>query len=47
MNLTELHIAFQQKIQDTNPIFEVTQRPTSFEVCNYFNKAIENISELI
>ena len=45
MNLTELHIAFQQKIQDTNPIFEVTQRPTSFEVCNYFNKAIEKYLE--
>lgn len=45
MNLTELHIAFQQKIQDTNPIFEVEQRPTSFDVCNYINKAVEKYLE--
>ena len=45
MNLIELQIAFQQKIQDTNPIFEVEQRPTSFEVCNYINKAVEKYLE--
>jgi hypothetical protein len=45
MNLTELQIAFQQKIQDTNPIFEVEQRPMSFEVCNYINKAVEKYLE--
>lgn len=45
MNLTELQILFQQKIQDTNPIFEVDQRPDSFSVCNYFNKAIDRFLE--
>jgi hypothetical protein len=45
MNLTELQIAFQQKIQDTNPVFEVEQRPQSFEFCNYLNKAVEKYLE--
>jgi hypothetical protein len=45
MNLIELQIAFQQKIQDTNPIFEVEQRPTSFDICNYLNKAVDKYLE--
>jgi hypothetical protein len=42
MNIVELQILFQQKIQDINPIFEVEQRPDSFTFCNYINKAIDN-----
>jgi hypothetical protein len=45
MNLTELQILFQQKIQDTNPIFEVDQRPDSFSICNNLNKAIDRYLE--
>jgi hypothetical protein len=40
MNLTELQIAFQQKIEDTNPIFKVEQRPETYVVLNYINKAV-------
>jgi hypothetical protein len=45
MNLTELQILFQQKIQDTNPVFEVDQRPDSFEICLYLNKAVDRYLE--
>jgi hypothetical protein len=45
MNLTELQILFQQKIQDTNPIFNVEQRPDTFTICNYLNKAIDRYLE--
>jgi hypothetical protein len=45
MNLTELQIAFHQKIQDTNPIFEVEQRPESYVILDYINKAVERYLE--
>jgi hypothetical protein len=45
MNLTELQILFQQKIQDTNPIFEVEQRPDTFAIANYLNKAVDRYLE--
>lgn len=45
MNLTELQILFQQKIQDTNPVFEVEQRPDSYSIANYLNKAINRYLE--
>jgi hypothetical protein len=45
MNLTELQILFQQKIQDTNPVFEVQQRPDTFTICNYLNRSIDKYLE--
>jgi hypothetical protein len=45
MNLTELQILFQRKIEDTNPVFAVEQRPESFVICNYLNKAIDRYLE--
>lgn len=45
MNLTELQILFQQKIQDTNPVFEVSQRPDSFVISNYLNRAVDKFLE--
>ena len=45
MNLVDLQILFQQKIQDTSPIFEVEQRPDSFTIVNYLNKAIDKYLE--
>lgn len=40
MNIVELQIQFQQKIQDINPIFGNEDRPSSFSIVNYLNKAI-------
>lgn len=40
MNVTELQILFQQKIMDVNPMFEVEQRPDTFTILNYLNRAI-------
>jgi hypothetical protein len=45
MNVIELQIAFQQKIEDTNPIFRVEQRPESYVVLNYLNTAVSKYLE--
>jgi len=41
MNIDELQIQFLQKIGDINPVFINEDRPSSFVVANYFNKAIK------
>ncbi len=41
MNLIELQILFQRKIEDVNPVFKDSQRPDSFTIENYLNKAID------
>jgi hypothetical protein len=41
MNINELQILFQQKIQDINPIFGLQDRPDTFTITNYLNKAID------
>jgi hypothetical protein len=40
MNLLDLQISFQQKITDVNPVFEVEQRPDTYTIINYLNRAI-------
>jgi len=41
MDLTELQILFQQKIQDVSPRFDQEDRPDSFSIVNYLNKTIK------
>ena len=41
MKLLDLQILFQRKIEDVNPIFAEAQKPSSFEIENYLNKAID------
>lgn len=46
MNLTELEILFHQKISEVHPRFKEENRPESFYIANYLNKAIrEHIQE--
>lgn len=45
MNITELQILFQQKIQDTNESFDVDQRPDSYTIEGYLNKAMDRYLE--
>ena len=40
MNIQELQIQFQQKIQDINKTFEFDERPDSYSIVNYLNKGI-------
>jgi hypothetical protein len=40
MNLLDLQISFQEKITDVNPIFEIEQRPDTYTIINYLNRAI-------
>ena len=40
MNLLDLQILFQQKITDVNSIFENEQRPDTYTIINYLNRAI-------
>jgi len=43
MNLTELEILFNQKISEVHPRFKEENRPESFYIANYLNKAIREI----
>ena len=45
MNLLDLQIAFQQKIEDINQVFGEEQRPDSYVIVNYLNKAINKYLE--
>ena len=40
MNLLDLQILFQQKIKDVNLVFEEEQRPDTYTIVNYLNRAI-------
>jgi len=42
MNLLELQILFQQKISDVNRVFEIEQRPDTYTIVNYLNRAIDD-----
>jgi len=41
MNLVELQILFQQKIEDVNLAFSEVDRPNTFTIVNYLNKSID------
>lgn len=45
MDIREMQILFQQKIEDVNPIFKEAERPDTFTIANYFNKAIKRYLE--
>lgn len=40
MDLLELQISFQQKIEDVNPMFEEKERPDTYQIVNTLNKSI-------
>jgi len=45
MNLLDLQILFQQKIEDVNVVFSEEQRPDTFTIIKYLNKSIDQYLE--
>lgn len=45
MNIVELQIRFQQKIEDVNPGFADQARPDTFTIAEYLNKSIDKYLE--
>ena len=45
MNLLDLQILFQQKIEDVNVVFSAEQRPDTFTIIKYLNKSIDQFLE--